>query len=258
MCDLWKNTLDQDTPSGAIPAQIRTALSELRPARRVKLYNAGSFFDPRAIPPAEDAEVAGLLAGFERIVVESHPSFVQERCFEFAERLGPGRLEVAMGLETVQPEVLARLNKGMTLASFREAAGRLSSRGIGLRAFVLAGLPWVTAAEQLRWTVAAVDFAFDCGARAVSIIPPRSGNGAMDALAARGDFVSPELALLEDALAEGLRLRRGLVFADLWDLETFSACRECFGSRNERLEIMNRTQTVAPAIACDRCESGPA
>src|SRR4029450_499264 len=111
------------------------------------------------------------------------------------------------------------------------------------------GLPWVTAAEQLRWTVAAVDFAFDCGARAVSFIPTRSGNGAMDALAAKGDFVSPELALLEDALAEGLRLRRGLVFADLWDLETFSACRECFGSGNERVERQNSPHTGAARTA---------
>src|SRR5262245_48292025 len=118
MCDLWKNTLDEDTPARAIPEQIRTALSELPAARRVKLYNAGSFFDPRAIPPSEDAAIATLLTGFERVVVESHPSFVRERCFEFARRLGPARLEVAMGLETVEPEVLARLNKGMTLASF--------------------------------------------------------------------------------------------------------------------------------------------
>jgi len=253
MCDLWKNTLEEDTPHGAIPAQIRTALGELPPARRVKLYNAGSFFDPRAIPPSEDADVAQLLGAFERVVVESHPAFVRERCFEFAERLGPGRLEVAMGLETVEPRVLERLNKGMTLATFREAGERLSSHRIGLRAFVLAGLPWVEAAEQLRWTAAALEFAFDCGARAVSIIPTRSGNGAMDALAARGDFSLPSISLLEDALAAGLRLRRGLVFADLWDLETFSSCDACFGPRAARLSAMNGSQTVGVGIACDRC-----
>jgi archaeosine synthase beta-subunit len=258
MCDLWKNTLEEDTQDGAVTAQITTALSELPPARRIKLYNAGSFFDPRAIPPAEDDRIAELLAGFERVVVESHPAFVRERCFEFAERLGTGRLEVAMGLETVQPEVLARLNKGMTLASFREAAGRLCSRGIGLRAFVLAGLPWVEASEQLRWTTEAVEFAFECGARAVSIIPTRSGNGAMDALAASRDFEPPRLELLENALAAGLELRRGLVFADLWDLETFSACRGCFGRRSARLSAMNRMQAIAPPVACGRCQEARA
>jgi archaeosine synthase beta-subunit len=257
MCDLWKNTLEEDTRDGAVTAQITTALSELPPARRIKLYNAGSFFDPRAIPRAEDAEIAELLAGFDRVVVESHPSFVGERCFEFAERLGAGRLEVAMGLETVQPEVLARINKGMTLASFRASADRLASRGVGLRAFVLAGLPWVKAREQRRWTVAALEFAFDCGARAVSIIPTRTGNGAMDSLAASGEFAPPDVSLLEGALADGLRLGRGLVFADLWDLGTFSTCEKCFGPRATRLASMNRSQTVAPVVACDRCKGAP-
>ncbi|MFY9552414.1 MAG: radical SAM protein, partial [Thermoanaerobaculia bacterium] len=93
MCDLWKSTLPGETPRGAIPAQIRTALGELAPARRIKLYNAGSFFDPRAIPPADDGEIADLLAGFDRVIVESHPALVRARCFAFARRL-PGRLEV--------------------------------------------------------------------------------------------------------------------------------------------------------------------
>lgn len=61
MCDLWTSTLPGDTPRGAIPAQIRAALAELPPARRIKLYNAGSFFDPKAIPPDDDGEIADLL-----------------------------------------------------------------------------------------------------------------------------------------------------------------------------------------------------
>ena len=36
--------------------------------------------------------------------------------------------------------------------------------------------------------VRSLDFAFDCGASAVSLIPTRSGNGAMEALAEKGDF----------------------------------------------------------------------
>src|SRR3954447_1042202 len=52
MCDLWRNTLEETVPSGAISAQIRHALQEF-PAlvhgdSYLKLYNAGSFFDPRA------------------------------------------------------------------------------------------------------------------------------------------------------------------------------------------------------------------
>src|SRR5262245_47744431 len=84
-CDLWKNTLTQTVPVGAIPAQIDYALAlrdtaadftRPRPsfssanvhgffehededdgrgrfAKQIKLYNSGSFFDPRAIPPED-------------------------------------------------------------------------------------------------------------------------------------------------------------------------------------------------------------
>ena len=76
MCDLWKDTLEESSPAGAIPEQIREALLRLPPARRIKLYNAGSFFDPHAVPPGEHGEIAALLGPFERVVVESHPALV--------------------------------------------------------------------------------------------------------------------------------------------------------------------------------------
>jgi uncharacterized Fe-S cluster-containing MiaB family protein len=74
MCDLWRNTLTESVPAGAIPEQIRAALARLPPARWVKLYNAGSFFDPRAIPREDRRSIARLLSGFERVIVESPPA----------------------------------------------------------------------------------------------------------------------------------------------------------------------------------------
>ncbi len=80
MCDLWKNTLTDSVPLGAIPAQIEFALAQLPAARHVKLYNAGSFFDPRAIPLADYPAIAALLRPFEHVIVESHPALVGENC----------------------------------------------------------------------------------------------------------------------------------------------------------------------------------
>src|SRR5690348_10639037 len=40
MCDLWKFTLDQRVPIGAIPSQIDYALERLPSTKSVKLYNA--------------------------------------------------------------------------------------------------------------------------------------------------------------------------------------------------------------------------
>src|SRR5262245_19222663 len=125
MCDLWVHTLDVTVRPGAIPGQIRRALAALPPARQVKLYSAGSFFDPQAIPPENDEAIVREIDHFERVVVEAHPAFLAgahgERCVRFAAMLS-ARLEVAIGLETAHPDVLARLNKRMTLDSFARAA----------------------------------------------------------------------------------------------------------------------------------------
>ena len=259
MCDLWKNTLDERVPAGAIPAQIRWALERLpRPEgtrRWVKLYNSGSFFDPAAIPPADDEEIARLVAPFERVIVECHPALLGRRCLRFRERIA-GDLEVAMGLETAHPVVLERLNKRMTLDSFARGAAFLAENGIALRVFILLRPPFMSEAEGLEWACRSLDFAFDHGAAVCSVIPTRGGNGAMEALAAAGQFAPPSLASMEAALEYGVRLGRGRVFLDLWDVERFCTCTACAGERLARLVEINRTQVLLPPVACGLCRDG--
>jgi archaeosine synthase beta-subunit len=252
MCDLWRDTLTETVPARAIPGQIHHALARLPPARWVKLYNAGSFFDRGAIPAEDHGAIAAMLSGFERVIVESHPALVGRPCFDFREAL-EGSLEIAMGLETVHPEVLPRLNKVMTLGDFRRAAASLSDGGISVRAFVLVGLPFIRPGEAVEWAGRSIEFAFDCGASVVSLIPTRPGNGALDELARRGEFSPSDLSELEDAHAFGLSLKRGRVLADLWDLRLFARCPACLRQRQDRLRRMNLTQAFAPKTACPAC-----
>ncbi len=252
MCDLWKNTLDKTVSADVIPGQIAFALEQLPTARQIKLYNAGSFFDPRAIPPEDYTAIAALTACFERVIVECHPSLVSQPCVEFADQLA-GTLEVAMGLETAHPEVLARLNKRMTLDQFRRAADLLAQNDIALRAFILVQPPFMREEESLEWAARSLDFAFAAGATAATLIPTRAGNGAMEQLQAIGQFTPPKLATLEAAAAYGLTLRRGRVFTDIWDLRP--ACLHCGPARTERLRQMNLRQTILAPIYCAVCEA---
>jgi hypothetical protein len=263
MCDLWQNTLEEIVPPGAISAQIHQTLAQLPPSpgasRQLKLYNAGSFFDPRAIPPVEYPEIARLCAPFERVIVECHPAFVGDRLLLFRDLLHAQSrapvpvLEVAVGLETAHPGVLARLNKRMTLAAFRQAADFLREAGITLRVFILVRPPWLSEAEGLEWAKRSLDFAFECGAAVCALIPTRAGNGAMEALAASGEWEPPTLATLEAALDYGLSLEAGRVFVDLWDIERFATCPECATARVRRLQQLNLTQTPYPRHDCPRC-----
>lgn len=253
MCDLWQNTLDERSPPGAIPAQIAYALERLGPARQIKLYNAGSFFDAGAIPPGDHAAIAEAVHAFERVVVECHPTLVGERCAQFRDRIA-GRLEVALGLETVHPDVLARLNKRMTVESFLSAAAFLRANDIGLRVFLLVRPPFLSEHEGVEWAKRSLDTALEAGATVCALIPTRAGNGAMDALHEAGDFTPPHLASLEAAQRYGLERagRQARVFSDLWDIQRFFTCA-CSPQRAARLAEMNQTQRVLPAMACAAC-----
>ncbi len=249
MCDLWRHTTEATVPAGAIPAQIDHALARLPPTRHVKLYNSGNFFDRRAIPPADHAAIADRVQGFATVIVENHPRLCGEAVLRFRDRLA-GRLEVAMGLETVHPEVLPRLNKRMTLEDYARAVAFLRAHDVPVRAFILLRPPFLSEAEGIDWALRSLTWAFDAGVACGVVIPTRPGNGMLERLAAQGLFEPPRLASLERVLEAGLRLRRGRVFVDLWDAERFFECDRCGPARRERLHRMNLTQTILPPVRC--------
>ncbi len=249
MCDLWKNTTDVPVPPGAIPAQIEYALPGLPSVRHIKLYNSGSFFDPRAIPPEDHKRIAGLLEPFDTVIVESHPAFIGERTLVFSRMLS-GHLQVALGLETVHPEILRRLNKKMTIDRFDKAVQFLLSHDIEVRAFILLKPPFMTEEEGVLWAQRSLDHAFSTGIRTCIIIPVREGNGALEALTRTGYFEPPDMQSVEKVLEYGIRLKKGLVFADLWDIQRFSACDQCTEQIKKRLSAMNLSQEIPPPHNC--------
>lgn len=261
-CDLWRSTLDGRTPAGALPAQLRQALSERRggggepgPRGRIKLYNASNFFDPRAVPPEDLPELARLVEPFPHVTVENHPRLTDRRCRDF-QRLLAGRLEVALGLEAIHPGALPRLNKRISVSDFDRAAERLRGWDLDLRVFVLVGSPFIPPVESLEWTVATVEHALDRGARLVALNPVRDSEGEMERLAGTGDFTPPTLGDLENALDACLELpraREAVVVADLWDVELLASCPECSEARIERLRRLNLTGRPEPRVECGVC-----
>lgn len=254
MCDLWKNTLPESVAVGDIPEQIEWGLSELHSSSEVKLYNSGNFFDPKAIPPEDYPRIADLVRGFDRVIVENHPNLCGNACLEFRDLIAPAKLEIALGLETCHPEVLQVLNKQMTLADYDRAATFLTSHGIDVRTFLLLKPPYLSEEEGVDWTMKSLEYAFDQGSHCCSIIPTRSGNGAMEFLEQAGDFALPSGASLERVLSQGLALKRGRVFVDLWDAERFFPCNACRHQRVDRLQTMNLQQKLFPELNdCEAC-----
>ncbi|MDA0282269.1 MAG: radical SAM protein [Planctomycetota bacterium] len=255
MCDLWKNTTVESLPIGAIPRQIDFALERLPKAQHVKLYNSGNFFDPKAIPREDWTAIVDRVQHFRSVIVENHPKLCGDGCFVFRDLLAVHNveLEIAIGLETIHPEVLPRLNKQMTTDDFSRAARKLSSEGIRLRTFILLRPPFLSEAEGVEWALRSIEFAFEQGVSCCSIVPTRGGNGVMEQLRLAGWFAPPQLASMETVQEQGFELHAGRVFMDTWDAQKIAACPDCALRRIERISAMNLSQQIEPRIYCGVC-----
>ena len=212
MCDLWKNTLEYRVENGVITKQVKDALDKLPKAKHLKLYNAGSFFDRQSIPKQDTFDIADELRGrgYETLIVEAHPKLIGTPCFEFAEYLQP-QLEVAMGLETVSPADLPRLNKNMTLDDFERATTAMLEHHIFVRAFILLRTPWQNEEEGIYWAKESIDFAQRIGVECCTVIPLRE-NERLEVT-----FEPSTVDALEEVVAYGVSKNKGRVFGDSWD-----------------------------------------
>ena len=253
-CDLWRYTIDGPTPPGALVAQVEKVLNTITTPvpRRLKLYNASNFFDRRAVPLADRDRLAALAEPFTGVTVESHVNTIGQETLAFARRLR-GRLEVAVGLETIHPEASARLNKRLELPRFDAAARLLADHGIDLRVFVLVGAPHVPPAESVAWTIRSVEYAVSRGASVVAIIPVRGGNGELERLQSLGEFTPPTLSQLEEVLDGCLQFTECVVTADTWEVELLAPCGACRVARVDRLRRINLTGRAESRVDCAEC-----
>ena len=268
MCDLWKYTLKQDrTPVGSLASQIADLNREVgalnpqeRPTEWLKLYNAANFFDPANVDPAEYPAILKQCKGFERLVVENHASLLsssktQQLVRRFRDGF-EGELELALGLESIEPNALRWLNKSMSLEQFQAALEFLRSEQIFIRVFVLLQPMGTPIDESVDWAVASCQAAARWGAQRISLIPTRAGNGFMEDLATRGLWQAPRASQLESALEKLLSHSQGssIYTVDLWDWDSICGiCSLCGPSRLERLQRMNNTQRLEASEVKQHC-----
>lgn len=312
MCDLWKYTLeDRETPKGSLVSQVNAlhrdyshrydgqgdcerfkcnqvgVLGERR--EWLKLYNAANFFDNWNVTSEERLAIAQRCGDFERVVVENHAAMfqsgnVRDEVMRFRDRLA-GELEIALGLETIEPESMRILNKGMRLDQFHDAVEYLVREGVHSRAFVLLGPPGVPVNESVRWAKAACAQAVAWGVERCCVIPTRAGNGWLDQGKRLGHWRPPSRLELEQVL-EGLLIEGEygeeyegderewlgklqvsspncvcpVYTVDLWDWdlldrENCGFCA-CHSIRKERLSQMNLQQRWIPWANLQSCRCG--
>ena len=139
------------------------------------VYNEGSFFNDNELP--RDAQIAILNKisanrEIRVVVLESLPEFLTNDVLaNVSEILGSRRVEVGIGLESVDPVVRKLcVNKPYTLKDFEKAVLRAKNY-VSVLAYVLLKPSFTTESEAVDDAIASTKYAFSKGANVVSIEP---------------------------------------------------------------------------------------
>jgi len=209
MCGYARDTLGRSATPAELAEQLRRALGRYRDEPYVKVYTSGSFLDDREVGPASrEALVRAFSGRARRLLFETLPEFAQEATIAPLRAAFSGELEVALGLESADPVVLARfVHKNAPPSEYFAAAERLRRLGARTKAYLLLKPPYLTEAEAIDDVVRSIDEAaprFD----ALSVNPVHiQGGTVVEVLFRRGRYRPPWLWSVVEVLRAGARHR---------------------------------------------------
>jgi archaeosine synthase beta-subunit len=205
MCGYAKDTLGRSATPEELGQQLEAALRVYRGEPYVKIYTSGSFLDDREV----DAEsrrriVAGFSGHARRLLFETLPEFATQETLEPLRKSFSGEVEVALGLESTQPDVLLRyVNKNAAPDAYFEAADRIRALGLRAKGYLLLKPPYLTEREAIEDVVTSVRRAAP-HFEALSVNPVHIQNGTVvEWLYRRGRYRPPWLWSLSEVMQRG-------------------------------------------------------
>jgi archaeosine synthase beta-subunit len=205
MCGYAKDTLGRSATPEEIGEQTARALARYRDEPYVKVYTSGSFLDDREVDPASrEAFVTAFSGRARRLLFETLPEFATEERLHPLREAFAGELEVALGLETTDPTVLARnVHKNAPPSEYLRAADRVRALRLRSKAYLLLKPPYLTEQESVDDVVRSIGGAarrFD----ALSVNPVHIQNGTVvEWLYHRGRYRPPWLWSVVEVLRRG-------------------------------------------------------
>ncbi len=187
MCGYREASLNSVTEED-LRKQLDQALSKYKGEQFVKIYTSGSFLDDNEVPQAVRRDFYEAFSGCERILFESRPEYITDAAIAEI----PNTATVALGLESSNPDVLARsVHKGFTPDDIQRVGTALHQAGKGVRTYLLLKPPFMTERMAIEDAVASARFA-DPFSDEISINPLNVQRGTyVERLWKRGEFRSP-------------------------------------------------------------------
>jgi radical SAM enzyme (TIGR01210 family) len=205
MCGYAKDTLGRSATPSELAEQLGAAVARYRDEPYVKVYTSGSFLDDREVDPASRLALVRAFSGrSRRLLFETLPEFATPETLAPLRDAFAGELEVALGLESTDPQVLGRLvHKNAPPSAYLAAGDRVRALGLRAKAYLLLKPPYLGEAESVRDVVASIGAAhphFDT----LSVNPVHIQNGTVvEWLYHRGRYRPPWLWSVVDALRQG-------------------------------------------------------
>lgn len=140
------------------------------------IYNAGSFFNDKEMPPTVREHIYRKLAAIksiETIIFESRPEYISSDKMETMRRLLPNhRIEIGIGLETTNDYIrFMCLNKGFAIDEFKKVIPVLKQYDIQFLAYILLKPPFVNEKTAIEDAISSINWAFKNGVDVVSLEP---------------------------------------------------------------------------------------
>lgn len=209
MCGYSKDTLGRSATQDELAEQLERALGRYRDEPYVKVYTSGSFLDDREVDAESRTAIVSAFSGrARRFLFETLPEFVRPEVVGPLRDAFSGDLEVALGLESTDPTVLARfINKGSSPSDYLAAADRLRGLGTHPKAYLLLKPPYLTESEAVADVVRSAGEAAS-HFETMSINPVHIQNGTVvEWLYHRGRYRPPWLWSLVEAMRGGAAVR---------------------------------------------------
>jgi hypothetical protein len=205
MCGYSRDTLGREATRENIQHQMEGAMERYKGEPYVKVFTSGSFLDPSEVPvDARELVTKAFRGRASRFLFESLPEFVSEESITGMRDSFGGELEVAVGLETTQEEVLRRsVSKVSTVKDYLEAAVRVEKAGALPKAYLLLKPPFLTEREAIEDAVTSIEIAAKYFPT-ISLNPVNvQGRTVVEHLWRRQQYRPPWLWSLVEALVRG-------------------------------------------------------